>query len=66
MFDLSAWQEGTLLWWVIDVAAVAVLALAMIYGSAMWRRRPQDSETVKRSDEATQRLYHHEPRHPFR
>ena len=47
MFDLSAWQEGTLLWWVIDVAAVAVLALAMIYGAAMWPKRPQDPETLQ-------------------
>jgi hypothetical protein len=63
MFDLSAWQGGTLLWWVIDVAAVAVRALAMIHGGAMWRKRPQAPETIKHSDEATQR--NHEPRHPY-
>ena len=59
MFDLSAWQDGAWLWWVIEVAAGAVLALAIIYAAAMWRKRPQDREVLRRPDEATHRLHDH-------
>ncbi len=60
MFDIAAWQQGLWLWWVIDVAAVAVLAFAMAYGAAMWRKRPKDPETLRESDEAARRLYRHD------
>jgi len=66
MFDLSAWNDGAWLWWVIDVAAVAVLAFAIIFGGAMWRRRSQDPEVTRESDDAARRLYHHGPRGPGR
>jgi hypothetical protein len=43
---------------VIDIAAVAVLALAIIYGNRMWRKRPQDPRIIEASDAATWDLYH--------
>jgi hypothetical protein len=58
MVDLEAWNSGWWLWAVIDVAAVAVLALAILYGTHMWRKRPRDARTVEASDAATWRLYH--------
>jgi hypothetical protein len=44
---------------VIDIFAVVLLAGAMVYGSAMWRRRPRDPATKPASDDATAELYHH-------
>jgi len=61
VFDLSAWNAGWWLWVVIDIVAVVILAFAILYGTRMWRQRPQDPRIVRKSDEATQRLYHHEP-----
>ena len=58
MFDLTAWNAGWWLWVVIDIAAVIVLGLAILYGSHMWRKRPRDPGTKKAADEATWRLYH--------
>ena len=58
MFDLVGWNSGFWLMVVIDIAAVAVLALAIIYGSRMWRKRPRDPRTVEASDAATWKLYH--------
>lgn len=58
MFDLGGWNVGFWLMVVIDIAAVAVLGLAIAYSSHMWRKRRQDPRTVKASDEATRRLYH--------
>ena len=58
MFDLGGWNVGFWLMVVIDIAAVAVLGLAIFYGTRMWRRRQQDPRTVDASDEATWRLYH--------
>ena len=53
MFDLGGWNVGFWLMVVIDIAAVAVLGLAIAYSSHMWRKRRQDPRTVKASDEAT-------------
>ena len=50
---------GGWMWFVIDVLAVAVLGGAIAYGTTMWRHRPMDPETQRRSDEATRDLYHH-------
>jgi hypothetical protein len=58
MFDLSGWSSGFWLMVVIDIAAVAVLGLAIVCGNRMWRNRPKDRATVRASDEATRRLYH--------
>ena len=49
---------GGWMWAVIDIAMVAILAGAMIYGGAMWRHRPKDAAVVRASDDATRRLYH--------
>ena len=46
MFDLGVWSIGFWLMVVIDIVAVAVLALAIIYGSSMWRKRPQDPDAA--------------------
>ena len=59
MLDIGAWHAGVWLMWVIDVGAVVILGLAIIYGAAMWRRRSQDPGILEESDEATRRLYHH-------
>ena len=58
MFDLAEWNVGFWLMVIVDIAAVAVLGLAILYGSRMWRRRSQDPRTKQAVDEATRRLYH--------
>jgi hypothetical protein len=52
MPQLSGW-----LCLVIDVALVALLALAILYGIVRWRSRPRDPATEKVRDEATRRSY---------
>ena len=52
--DLGGWT-----WFMIDVLAFVVFAGAIAYGTSMWRRRPMDAETLRRSDQATRDLYHH-------
>ena len=53
----SAMDWGEWMWFVIDLVAVAILGGAIAYGSVMWRQRPQDPETQRRSDETTRELY---------
>ena len=43
---------------IINLAAVVVLGLAILYGTRMWRKRPKDRRTKEAADEATWRLYH--------
>lgn len=52
MFDFSCLMV------IIDIAAVAVLGLAILYGTWMWRKRSKDRRTKEAADEATWRLYH--------
>ena len=52
MFDFS-W-----LMVIVDIVAVVVLGLAILYGTRMWRKRPTDRRTKEATDEATWRLYH--------
>jgi hypothetical protein len=52
MPQLSGW-----LWLLIDVALVAVLGAAMIYGIMKWRHRRQDPAMEKVRDDVTRRLY---------
>lgn len=49
-------DAGGWLWLVIDVAFVAALAAALIYGMARWRRRRNGALDEVR-DRATDRLY---------
>ena len=49
---------GGWMWFVIDVIAVLILGAAMSYGAIMWRGRPRDPETRRKSDQATRDLYH--------
>jgi Flp pilus assembly protein TadB len=52
-------DAGGWLWLVIDVAMVAVLAIALIYGTMLWRQRR--SRAVKQARErATTQLYERE------
>jgi hypothetical protein len=53
MHDYGGWM-----WFLIDVVMVAILAAALIYGIAMWRRRRRDRTTQQVRDETTERLYH--------
>jgi hypothetical protein len=51
-------DAGGWLWLIIDVAFVALLAGALIYGVNVWRkRRSAAAERVR--DNATRELYHH-------
>jgi hypothetical protein len=59
MFTETAWNEGLWLWVVIDVLAVLVLGLAILYGTRMWQNRPRDPALQRQSDEAARRLYRH-------
>jgi hypothetical protein len=44
----------------IDVALVAMLGAAMIYGIVKWRQRRHDPAAEKRRDDVTRRLYRDE------
>jgi hypothetical protein len=55
MPQLSGW-----LWLVIDVALVALLGAAMIYGIMKWRHRRHDPAMEQVRNEATQRVYRQE------
>jgi hypothetical protein len=52
MFDQGGW-----LWAAIDIAFVAALALAMVYGVIAWRRRSRDRSVEQVRDRATLRNY---------
>ena len=52
-------DAGGWLWFVIDVLMVAVLAVALIYATVLWRRRRGRLKQV--SERATARLYEREP-----
>jgi hypothetical protein len=55
MPQLSGW-----FWLLIDVALVAMLGAAMIYGIVKWRQRRHDPVAERRRDDITRRLYHDE------
>ena len=48
------------LWLLIDVALVALLAAAMIYGIMKWRHRRRDPAMERARDDATRRVYRDE------
>jgi hypothetical protein len=50
-------DAGGWLWLAIDVAFVALLAAALIYGITMWRNRSRSPAVEQRRDDATRRLY---------
>jgi hypothetical protein len=45
------------MWLLIDVAFVAVLGAALIYGIVQWRNRPKSPAVQERRDQATRRLF---------
>jgi hypothetical protein len=51
-------DAGGWLWFVIDVLMVAVLAVALIYATVLWRRRRGRLEQI--GERATARLYERE------
>jgi hypothetical protein len=53
-------ELGGALWLLIDVAFVAALGAAIVYGIYQWRRRPRDQATRQVSDEAVRKEYHSE------
>jgi len=50
-------DAGGWMWLLIDVAFVAILAAALIYGIVQWRKRPKSPAARQQRDEATRRLY---------
>jgi hypothetical protein len=50
-------DAGGWLWLVIDVAFVAILAGALLYGIAMWRTRRRSATQERARDNATRELY---------
>jgi uncharacterized membrane protein YqjE len=50
--ETSGW-----LWLAIDVAFVALFAIALIYGIWMWRSARQNSRLKQQRDGATRELY---------
>lgn len=52
-------DAGGWLWFVIDLLMVAVLAVALIYATVLWRRRRGRLEQI--GERATARLYEREP-----
>jgi Flp pilus assembly protein TadB len=52
-------DPGGWLWLVIDVAMVAVLAIALIYGTMLWRQR-RSRVLQQASERATAQLYERE------
>jgi hypothetical protein len=52
MPDYGGWM-----WLLIDVGLVAILGIAIAYGTIMWRRRPKDAQIEQVRDEATKRAF---------
>ena len=53
------YDAGGGLWFVINVVAVAILGLALVYGTMHWRKR-RSLAADQRRDEATRELYRRE------
>jgi hypothetical protein len=51
-------ETGGWLWLAVDVAFVALLAGALIYGLMMWHNRPRSPTREHVRDQATKELYH--------
>ena len=52
MPELGGW-----LWFTITVLGVALLGVALAYGTVQWRKRPRDPMTEHARDEATRRNF---------
>jgi hypothetical protein len=52
-------EAGGWMWLLLDVAAVAVLGVALAYGVMVWRKRRSPAAEAAR-DRATRNLYHSE------
>ena len=55
-------MTGGWTWFLIDIVFVALLALMLVYGIAVTRRRQRDPAAQRRANEATRRLYRQEAR----
>jgi hypothetical protein len=53
-------DAGGGLWFIIDVIAVAILAVALIYGTMQWRKRRRSPMADQNRDQATRDLYRRE------
>jgi hypothetical protein len=51
-------EAGGWLWLMIDVAFVALFAVALLYGIVMWRNRRRSPSVERARDNATEELYH--------
>jgi hypothetical protein len=50
-------EGGGWLWLVLDVLGAVVLAAALIYGMANWRRRPKSPQVDNAREEAARENY---------
>lgn len=50
-------EGGGWLWFILDVLGVAILAAALIYGMATWRRRPKSPAAERAREEAVRENY---------
>jgi hypothetical protein len=53
-------EAGGMLWLIIDVALVAILAGALIYGMVSWRRWKQHPRQAAERDRKTKELFRNE------
>jgi hypothetical protein len=50
-------EVGGWFWMILDVLGAVILAAALIYGTAMWRRRPKRPAAQRARDEAVRENY---------
>jgi hypothetical protein len=50
-------EVGGWFWMILDVLGAVILAAALIYGTAMWRRRPKSPAAQRARDEAVRENY---------
>jgi hypothetical protein len=59
-------DAGGWMWLLVDVAFVAVLGAALIYGIVQWRNRSKSPAAQERRDQATRRLFDKPDQSPSR
>jgi uncharacterized iron-regulated membrane protein len=57
---------GGYMWLIINVLMVAVLAIAILWGTHQWRQRRRDRAAKKAEEQAIDRVYHEHEDEPTR